>query len=108
MSTLYLTNTLSLTMFPQKGHALIFQPITLDGARNLLRAEFTSGVDHAQTAAIASDLLGLPIKKQRIDIQLQPSDKLLVIQYRGPRLPEGATKLPPDTTLEFWQVHRLE
>jgi len=28
---------------------------------------------------------------------------VLVLQYRGPRLPEGARELPPDAILEWWE-----
>ena len=30
---------------------------------------------------------------------------MLVAQYSGPRLPEGATALPAGARIEFWLVH---
>jgi hypothetical protein len=49
---------------------------------------------------------------QRMSISW-PMDKdtvhrMIVAQYRGPRLPEGCTELPEDADLEFWLIETIE
>jgi hypothetical protein len=67
--------------------------------------EFESAVGHADTAAVFSNELGLPILANRVSVKLtDPSTRALVGQYVGPRLPEGATRLPDGATIEWWIV----
>jgi len=43
-------------------------------------------------------------KRMNVQFPAPGVDALLVAQCRGPRLPEGATELPPGAILEFWLV----
>jgi len=53
-----------------------------------------SYVGHQSTAAVMSHELGVDIPCNRDTLELLIGNELVVCQYRGPRLPEGATKLP--------------
>jgi hypothetical protein len=66
--------------------------------------EVESIVGHADTAAIFSTILNHPVAHNRATIKLGPGDLLLVGQYVGPRLPEGATELPEGATIEWWTI----
>ena len=66
--------------------------------------EIISAVGHADTAAVFAAVLGRPVAVNRATIKLAPGQCLLVGQYIGPRLPEGATTLPEGATIEWWVV----
>lgn len=83
----------------------------LDGA-----SEIVSAVGHADTARIFSAQLGREVPENRVS--LTPEDvwgegdkatkatgSLLAGLYKGPRLPEGATQLPPGATIQWVIVH---
>jgi hypothetical protein len=63
-----------------------------------------SAVGHADTAAVFSSLLGVPVPMERRTVTLQPGETALVGQYSGPRLPEGATTLPEEATITWLLV----
>ena len=65
---------------------------------------FESIVGHADTAAIFSSLLGLDVPCNRATFQLEEDVILFVGQYKGPRLPEGATSLPEGAKVEWAMV----
>ncbi len=72
-------------------------------------SEVVSIVGHPDTAKVLGDLLGLTIQTNRVSIKLTRGDQILVGQMMGPngqqvRLPEGATGLPEDATIEWWLV----
>jgi len=102
---LYLTNAFSINMLSREGHNLALRPVTVEGARNLLRSEFVCAIGHDDTARVVGNILKRNIQPQRLTVELSPENSLLVAQYRGPRLAEGATELPEGATLEFWQVY---
>lgn len=87
---------------------LAFVPITVEAARRLLETadEWLSAIGHPNTAAIVGAVLGLEVPANRVNVVLEGDTSLVVAQYRGPRLPEGATTLPTGATIEFWQVYR--
>jgi hypothetical protein len=63
-----------------------------------------SVIGHADTAAVISAVLGRDLQADRRSISLGMDDLLLVGQYIGPRLPEGATALPEGARLEWWVI----
>ena len=100
----YLCNAFSLNMLPSDGAYVVrVRPVTRDEARTLAR-EATSAVGHAETAAVFGDALGLPVAHARATLRLGPGDELLVGQYEGPRLPEGATSLGPGASIRWLLV----
>lgn len=106
----YLTNAFSINMLdPEDGaRDLAFVPIAEQTARNLLANEpYTPAIGHEQTAEAVALRFGLDANEihDRLTLTLTPDDSLLVVQYHGPRLPEGTTELPEGVTLRFWQVY---
>lgn len=55
----------------------------------LCHEEVMSIVGHATTAALFSDILGMPVGFNRVSCQLRKGDLLVVGQYLGPRLEGG-------------------
>jgi len=99
-----LMNAFSLNMLTAHPAVIETRPVSLEEARRLVADGFESAVGHADTAAIFSGLLGVPVPMERRTVQLAPGETALVGQYSGPRLPEGATTLPPGATITWLLV----
>ena len=96
---MYLLNAFSLNMLD--GNAdIIVREVSLKMAA-ILVAECTSAVGHADTAAVFSSVLGVPVPCNRATVTLQDGDVALVGQYSGPRLPEGCSTLPEGATIKW-------
>jgi hypothetical protein len=104
---LYVTNAFSINMLPQKSMCTVeFHKLTTEEARRVMSGyPFRSYIGHADIANLASELLGVQLEVNRETLVLQEGDRLLVVQYRGSRLPEGATRLPEGAQIEFWLVY---
>lgn len=63
-----------------------------------------SVIGHPDTATLVSNLLGFECPYNRVSLTLNSIDVLYVAQYKGPRLPEGATELPAGATIDFLEV----
>jgi len=104
-----LGNAFSLNMLePGFRGNIAVKEISLEEARELLREGFTSAIGHESTARILTSLLGLEVPFSRINVTLEKGVRLLVAQYRGPRLEEGATTLPPGASITFYLVEIVE
>jgi hypothetical protein len=103
---IYLANALSLSMLPSCIVTLRAYPITPERAsRMLLEAEeWSSCVGHEDTARIYSQILAVDVPARRVSVQLDAWDMVVVGQYSGPRLPEGATRLPEGARIDWWLV----
>lgn len=109
---LYVCNAFALSMLDRVSQAetpRAPRPVSLAAAQDAAAAARETGhlvscVGHADAAAIYADLLGVPVSANRASIKLGPADELLVGQYIGPRLPEGATELPAGAAIEWWLV----
>lgn len=99
-----ITNAFSLNMIDSFPMSVNVEEITLDEARELA-AKCESAVGHADTAAVFSSVLGLTVPANRMTVTLRESDSVLIGQYKGPRLPEGTTKLPEGATIQWLCVH---
>ncbi len=104
MRKIIVTNAFSLNML--SGHKSVnIHPFGLENARLMLAdCNWESAVGHADTARVFSRELGVEIPFNRTTIQIEDSSVLLVGQYKGPRLPEGATELPKGATIEWTLV----
>ena len=110
-----LTNAFSISMLgpceewmPQ---GVSFQRIPLERAREMAQIAAKNGdldtaVGHADTAAMFSGILGVPVVANRASVMLVHGVPLLVGQYKGPRLPEGVSTLPEGALIE-WFIVRL-
>ena len=73
--------------------------ISLDTIKRFLPYE--SVIGHADTARIVSSMLGVELKANRANVKLEEGDQMIIAQYTGPRLPEGAVSLPDGAKIEF-------
>lgn len=103
---LYLANAFSLNMLDRLLlRSPVIVPLEFESVKDSLQHEsFTSVVGHPDTAALFSALLEIPVTCNRATVRLKRGDILIVGQYTGPRLQEGATALPDGASIEWWQV----
>ncbi len=112
---LIVTNAFSLNMLESGSYRIRARTIGPEEAGAMVRAGGHDGMDafgHEDIARLAALLMGLPDRadawaeraKARPTVTARPGDIILVAQYRGPRLPAGATRLPEGATIEFWVV----
>jgi hypothetical protein len=108
---LYVANAFSLSMLPpaeRERGALAVRTISRGEAAAILASgcSWVSAVGHASTAALFSEALGTDIRADgaRRNIALTLEDEVLVGQYVGPRLPEGATTLPEGASIVWMLV----
>lgn len=104
---LYLANAFSLQMVAAEATITVTPAEAGEVAAALKGAAHTLAVGHADTAAVVSGLLGMPVPAARVNIALEPGDVLYVAQVMGGRLPEGATTLPEGFRMEFRRVEVL-
>lgn len=97
------TNAFSLNMLHSRPYRLTFTPVTVEQAVQYLD-DWTSAVGHQDTAALFSQILGVTIPWNRVNVTIEEGTQLLVGQYQGPRLPEGASMLPDGATITWWLV----
>lgn len=86
--TLYLLSA-NTTPIPANQRALLLvEPLDVGGALAVLAAGYTSAVGHQETAKALSELLGMEIPMNRIEVQMQPGDQAVRLRMRS-RVPEG-------------------
>lgn len=104
----YLGNALSLGMLDclvEHPVNLTTSKITIEQAKEWVEKNTPESiVGHADTALLLTSLLGRTVEMRRVSTSLSPGDELLVAQYNGPRLPEGATSLPEGANLRWIHV----
>lgn len=62
--------------------------ISLDEAREAVKHGFISAIGHQSTAQVLTELLGVEVKENRIQVVLKKGVKVIVFQLHS-RLPEG-------------------
>lgn len=112
---IYITNAFSIQMLDRSatddlGRSLEFVPASAGAVLDDIHVnglEWVGAIGHADTAAVVAADLGVPVDRlhARVSVTLRDGDSMWVAQYRGPRLPEGATSLPDGATIEWWLVH---
>lgn len=104
-----LTNAFSINMLEAKA-SLDFQKIGNPAEVILSNRLVDNIIGHADIDRIARGLLeadgvkDIPVGRRETYVLGGPLTALLVAQYRGPRLPEGATTLPEGSKIEWWLV----
>jgi hypothetical protein len=100
-------NAISLNMLPPEVQSggIIFRRLGLSEAQRLVREAGTivSAIGHADTARLVGAQLGIELPADRRSVTLG-NELMLVAQYTGPRLPEGATELPQGARIEYFAV----
>lgn len=101
-----ITNAFSINMLKPDimVQDVLFVPLSVDEARDFVKKDgAVSAIGHVDTALLVSNILGIPLEASRINVTL-PDKGMIVAQYSGPRLPEGATTLPEGAKIDFWWV----
>jgi len=101
MYTTYFGNAFSPNMLAAMPSDVRFAEITAAAAAEYVSAGVEHAVGHASTAAVFADELGVPVPMNRTTVTLNPGDKLVFGQYRGPRLEEGVITLPEGATIQW-------
>ena len=99
--SIYLSNAFSLNMVSIDQYALIRARKVEPGS---IPSTAESVVGHPDTARVLSGILNREVEPHRATVKLAPGDVLFVAQYRGSRLPEGATTLPEGAAFDFYEV----
>lgn len=102
-----LGNAFSLQMLDSDADISV-RTLTLEQAQNLLKGGFVSCIGHADTANVLTDMLGMPVEPNRINVRLEPDTVLVVAQIMGGRLPEGSTTLPEGFKIVFKEVSLID
>jgi len=102
MARTYLTNAFSLNMLSSSESVIKIKEVSKEQAKNILGDNYTNAIGHADLASVVANDLGIDITANRITVTIQPGDTLVVAQYRGPRLAEGTTILPPGATIKYY------
>lgn len=101
-----ISNAFSLNML-NRSCRIDAERIDLQQAR-ALSASARSAVGHAETAAVFTNLLGHPVAHHRQSLTWDGTEPMLVGQYQGPRLPEGATSLPDGAVIVWWLLRAVD
>jgi hypothetical protein len=80
------------------------EQLSLEEAKTVLANGFISAIGHQDTANILTNLLGIAVFVNRVNVVLDNDTTLIVAQYKGPRLAEGTTTLPEGAKIEFYKV----
>lgn len=102
-----LGNALSLQMLDiTKDNVLKTKPLTNDDVKRiLLKNDWQSAVGHPDTANVLSNMLGVTVPMNRINVKLTKDTTLIVAQVVGGRLPAGCTTLPDGIEIKWVQVN---
>jgi len=98
-------NAFSINMLSKAIHEVAFAPVSVEQVKALITETFTSCVGHPDTARVMSSILGVEIPMNRVSYVFGENDILIVGQYTGPRLSEGASQLPEGATITWWKVN---
>lgn len=109
---LTIVNAFSVNMLENDGKPVNVAFIPVPNPATLLRElprmdpqfEVVSAVGHPDTATLFSGILGTTVAMNRTTVKLQGQDELLLGQYNGPRLPEGATELPAGARIDWFII----
>jgi len=100
-----ITNAFSLNMVRGFPVTIDVEEISLNGViEELFFDGIESAVDHADAAAVFTDVIGLLIPTNRCNVSLSSGDRIIVGQYIGPSLPEGTTTLPANAVIKWLLV----
>jgi hypothetical protein len=96
-----ISNAFSLQMLNLAvNNTVSVKPLTVSEAADFAKSA-ESSVGHGDVAAVMTSELGLSVVSNRRNDRLEAGDQLLVGQFTGGRLPEGATTLPEGVSLTW-------
>jgi hypothetical protein len=104
-----LTNAFSLNMIEvteSETLSVKIIKISLDQAKKICINVDTNAIGHSDTDRLVRGQLNNDLipSGERLTVQMDSTTVLLVAQYKGPRLPEGATELPEGSRIDYLVV----
>ena len=80
-----------------------------------IKGLFQNAIGHYDTDVVVRDLLANALDSRatnlpfgnRVSVEMTETTTIIVAQYKGPRIMEGATSLPNGAKIEFFQVQIL-
>ena len=102
MNKILITNAFSLNMLVSLKANIKTEELSVPQTIEAIADGFESGMGHS--TELVSSILGMDIPQNRSNNKIQDGESVLVAQYVGPRLPEGAIELPEGATLKFIKV----
>lgn len=100
--SVYILNSAVLTAFGTYRYT----PLAPEEAARLLSGGFISAIGHPETARVASELLGVEIPVNRIEVKMEPGDRAVVVRLRH-RPPAGAEISASPEDYELGLLERL-
>lgn len=102
MNKILITNAFSLNMLVSLTATIQTEELSVPQVQEVLSKGYESGMGHS--TELVSEILGMQIPVNRSNNKIQDGESILVAQYVGPRLPEGAVELPEGASLKFIKV----
>ena len=100
MAKTLVSNAFSLNMVEENNYGICVETVSLE---DVVNASPKSVIGHKELAdSLAQVWEGFTFNRETVTLGLL--DTLYVIQYSGPRLPEGATSLPEGARLKFLRI----
>lgn len=101
----YIANAFSLQMITDFPVSVTIEEVPISVIEEVGKVgNLMSAIGHPDTAAVVSNMLGIPLPANRVNVALSKGDEMFVAQLQGGRLPEGATTLPEGFKLKFLRV----
>ena len=108
MAVRFICNAFSLNMLSEMTANIRCEEISATRAAEIIMTEdVDSAVGHFDTAEVFGSDLGIQITTKRNTVTLNKGDSIIVGQYSGPRLPEGACVLPEGAVIR-WVLVTIE
>ena len=107
MQKLFICNAFSLSMLPAWAEGVSTKRLSGEEAREVVRInadKAVSAIGHADTCQVFRGILNTFLEPNRVSVQLDRFVCALVGQYQGPRLPEGATSLPEEASIQWFLI----
>jgi hypothetical protein len=112
---MYIVNTITINMLSEQfrnrpeGGSIRYRSLSLSEARAIAQGGLTPAFGHEQSAPLVQAQLQAPEPIfARPTLRFDGPTQVLLAQYVGPRLPEGATELPEGAVIEYFLVSFFE
>lgn len=100
--TVYVSNAFSLNMVSARSFTLrVCDTVHLT---DMLRGDLVVSIKNPAMVDLCNGITGSKAVAGLGNIDLKVGDKLIVMQYNGPRLERGCTSCPKDGNLRFYTV----